>query len=57
MKMYMKPAIMVEDIQLESLLTESLNDVTGADGLSKGDGEFAGGNADSRRRGSWDDED
>ena len=46
MKKYMKPNVEVMDVEIESLL--DMTSVTGLDDVTTGEGEFPGGNADSR---------
>ena len=58
---YMAPAITIITVELQALLAESnrLSSVSGIDDLSVDNGDFGGGEVDSRRSwGSvWDDED
>lgn len=52
MKIYLKPNTNVFTVELNALLTNSVNSVTGdVDDINVSNDEFAGGNADSRRRG------
>lgn len=51
MKIYLKPNTNVFTVELNALLTNSVNSVTGdVDDINVSNDEFAGGNADSRRR-------
>ena len=56
---YLAPATTVTTIQLQSMIANSFTSVSGLDGVEKGEGDFAGGDADGRRSGFsvWDDED
>jgi hypothetical protein len=54
MKEYIKPNLKIVEIKTESLL--DIASVQGADDITR-KGTFAGGNADSRDGGYWDDED
>lgn len=55
MKKYIKPSVEVTDIELQLLDSNSITSVSGADGLGTGDGEFVGGDGDSRSYDAWDD--
>ena len=51
MKIYLKPNTNVFTVELNALLTNSVNSVTGdVDDINVSNGEFGGGDADSRRR-------
>ncbi|MBQ9672249.1 MAG: hypothetical protein IJV34_05290 [Prevotella sp.] len=57
MKKYIKPNTNILLVEVQSLMqSNSVTDVTGVDGLGKGNGDFVGGGVDSRG-GFWDDED
>ena len=56
MKKYIKPNVLIVRVKVEKLLQYSLKSVGGLDGVTKGEGEFIGGVADSRRNRYWDDE-
>ena len=55
MKKYIKPAVEITNVELQLLSSNSITSVSGADGLGSGEGEFAGGNGDSRYYDEWDD--
>ena len=58
MKKYIKPSMEVVNIKIQTLLQDnSVNSVNGLTGVERGNGDFDGGNADSRGGGYWDDED
>ena len=59
MKKYIQPITTEVTVELASIIaTSPVSEVTGADGLEMGNGEFGGGEVDSRRgRNIWDDED
>ena len=52
-KVYIKPEVQMTEIRIQSLLIGS---VSGLDGVTVGDEDFTGGNADSRRGSLWDDD-
>jgi hypothetical protein len=58
MKAYIKPELLIVDLKMQALLnSNSVTEVTGADGLDTDEEEFTG-TADSRRRrhNQWEDE-
>ena len=59
MKAYIKPVTTLVTVELATIIaTSPVTKVTGADGLEMGEGEFGGGEVDSRRtRNIWDDDD
>lgn len=56
MKKYIKPMIKKADIEAESLLANSVSSVSGLQGVTVSEEEFAGGTADSRSNSQWDDD-
>jgi hypothetical protein len=51
-KTYIKPSIELNSIALENMLQNSVNGVTGLDGVTMGNSDFGGGAADGKIRGS-----
>ena len=51
-KTYIKPSVEVNRLALESMIANSVTGVSGINGLSMGEGDFAGGAADGKVRGS-----
>ena len=57
MKKYIKPNTNILLVEVQSLMqSNSVTNVTGVDGVERGEGYFVGGSSDSRG-GFWDDED
>lgn len=56
MKAYIKPNIKMADMESEALLANSIGSTTGLEDVTVSGQEFEGGNADSRRRSVWDDD-
>ena len=57
MKAYIKPTITETLVELQPLMDgNSVTKVTGLDGVGKGNGDFTGGAADTRRGSVWGDE-
>ena len=54
-KVYIKPNVEVTKVTIGNLLNNGspVGSVTGADGLGKGQGEFAGGVSDTKDRGDY----
>ncbi|MBP3789552.1 MAG: hypothetical protein J6I52_08020 [Prevotella sp.] len=58
MKKYIKPSMEVVNIKIQTLLQDnSVNSVNGLMDVERGNGDFVGGDTDSRGGGYWDDED
>jgi len=53
---YMAPAIIVTNVELQSMVCTSVTSVSGLTDVEVSSEEFSGGSVDSRRGGSWDDD-
>ena len=57
MKAYIKPELLIVDLKMQALLnSNSVTEVTGADGLDTDEEEFNGTADSRRRRNQWEDE-
>lgn len=56
MKKYIQPELTVVAVNLQTLICNSVTEVTGLDGVEMSNEDFEGGAVDSRRKDVWDDE-